>query len=287
MRILPVLILVLSLVAGAAAAPTKGVPRLIFPVVGPVAYQDDFGQPRAGGPHQGNDILAAKKSPAVAAEAGTIEFWTKSVTAGCMLYLHGDSGTMYLYIHLNNDLTSGNDNRGTCVDGVAYAPGLKDGAHVAAGQLVGYVGDSGDANGVHAHLHFEVHPNSAKTLGPAVDPYPYLQKAQPLMFYAKQSTKVWLSVTGTIVAADSGSLTLQTTDVKVNATKPIAVTRKVVLTLPADAQVSVDLPGVPVGPDALQPGMTAVAYTLPVKATLAVQRGDAAMLTASQILLNS
>ena len=111
MRILPALILVLSLVAGASAAPTKGVPRLIFPVVGPVTYQDDFGQPRPGGPHQGNDILAAKKSPAVAVEAGTIEFWTKSATAGCMLYLHGDSGTTYLYIHLNNDLTMGNDNR--------------------------------------------------------------------------------------------------------------------------------------------------------------------------------
>ena len=283
MRILPALILVLSLVAGASAAPTKGVPRLIFPVVGPVTYQDDFGQPRPGGPHQGNDILAAKKSPAVAVEAGTIEFWTKSATAGCMLYLHGDSGTTYLYIHLNNDLTMGNDNRGTCVDGVSYAPGLKDGAHVTAGQLVGYVGDSGDANGVHPHLHFEVHPNN----GPAVDPYPYLRKAQPLMFYAKQNTKVWLSVTGTIVAASSGSLTLQTAEVQVNATKPIAVTRKVVLTLPADALLSVDLPGVPVGSDALMPGMTAFVYTLPVKATLAIQRGDATMLTASQIMLDS
>jgi len=59
-----------------------------------------------------------------------------------------------------------------------------------------------------------------------------------------------------------------------------------VLTLPADAQVSVDLPGVPIGPDALQSGMTAVAYTLPVRATLALQLGDAT-LTAPQILLNS
>ena len=282
MRIALVLILVLSLVAGASAAPTKGVPRLVFPVVGPVTYQDDFGAPRAGGPHQGNDILAVKKSPAVAVEAGTIQFWTKSATAGCMLYLHGDSGTTYDYIHLNNDLTMGNDNRGTCVPGVAYAPGLKDGAHVAAGQLVGYVGDSGDANGVHAHLHFEVHPGG----GAAVAPYPYLQKAQPLLFSAKPNEKVWLTLTGTIVATNPGSVTLQTTQVQVNAAQPIAVTRKIVLTLPAEPQVAVDLPGVHVGLDALVPGMTAVAYALPVKATLALQMGDATM-TASQILLNS
>jgi len=44
-----------------------------------------------------------------------------------MLYLYGDSGTTYLYIHLDNDLTAKNDNRGKCVAGVAYAKGLKDG----------------------------------------------------------------------------------------------------------------------------------------------------------------
>ena len=50
-----------------------------------------------------------------------------------MLYLYGKSGTTYMYIHLNNDLTNRNDNRGKCVAGTAYAPGLKDGQTVAAG----------------------------------------------------------------------------------------------------------------------------------------------------------
>ena len=186
MRSLSVLILSLTLAAGASAAPDKRVPRLIFPVVGTVSYTDDFGQPRAGGTHQGNDILAARHAPAVAVEAGTVKFWTTSAQAGCMLYLYGASGTTYLYIHLNNDLTAHNDNQGSCVAGTSYAPGLKSGARVAAGQLIGYVGDSGDANGIHPHLHFEVHPND----GGAVDPYPYLRKAQPLMFYAKPGAKV-------------------------------------------------------------------------------------------------
>ena len=94
-------------------------PTLIFPVGGATTYIDDFGQPRAGGAHQGNDLMAAKKTPVVAVEAGKVKFWTTSANAGCMLYLYGASGTTYLYIHLNNDLTMKNDNRGKCVPGVS------------------------------------------------------------------------------------------------------------------------------------------------------------------------
>ena len=138
--------LVAVAVAGAATKPPA---QLIFPVVGAVTYEDDFGQPRAQGKHEGIDILAARKAPAVAVESGKVKFWTTSASAGCMLYLYGDSGTTYLYIHLNNDRGSGNDNKGSCVAGTAYAPGLKNGAKVQAGQQVGFVGDSGDANGHH------------------------------------------------------------------------------------------------------------------------------------------
>jgi len=181
------------------------VPTLIFPVAGATTYIDDFGQPRAGGPHQGNDLLATKKTPVVAVESGKIEFWTTSASAGCMLYLYGASGTMYEYIHLNNDLTMRNDNRGKCVAGTAYAPGLKNGAHVSAGQMLGYVGDSGDANGLHPHLHFEVHPGG----GAAVSPYPYLQAAQHLLFFAKTGTPFSLALTGTVVSATDTSVTLK------------------------------------------------------------------------------
>jgi murein DD-endopeptidase MepM/ murein hydrolase activator NlpD len=281
MRSVLALIVVLTLATGAAAAPGTAVPRLIFPVVGTTSYIDDFGAPRAGGPHQGIDILAARHAPAVAVEAGKVELWTTSANAGCMLYLHGVSGTTYLYIHLNNDLTAKNDNRGSCVAGTAYAPGLKDGARVAAGQLVGYVGDSGDANGIHPHLHFEVHPND----GAAVDGYPYLRKAQPLIFYAKKGTTVSLSLTGTIMSSFPGDLELKTSSVQPNSEKPIGVSRAVVLSLADNTQVSLDLPGVTVGLEALLAGMRATVYTLPVRATLAVQRGDANTLTTTRILL--
>ena len=182
----------------------RAVPALIFPVVGPVSYSNDFGAPRGRLPHQGNDLMGVKKSIVVAVEAGKIKFWTSSASAGCMLYLHGRSGTMYEYIHLNNDLTMKNDNRGRCVAGTAYAKGLKDGASVAAGQPIGYLGDSGDANGIASHLHFEVHPRG----GGAVSPYPYLKRARALLFAADPGAEVSLTLTGTLVATDSGAGTL-------------------------------------------------------------------------------
>jgi murein DD-endopeptidase MepM/ murein hydrolase activator NlpD len=149
---------------------------IIFPVVGRVSFSDDFGEPRAQGGHPGNDILAARQALVVAAEPGHVSFWTSSVTAGCMLYLYGQSGTTYQYIHLNNDLTRRNDNRGSCVAGVSYAPGLRSGDEVQGGQLLGFVGDSGDADGRHPHLHFELHPGG----GAAVSPYPWLLRAERL-----------------------------------------------------------------------------------------------------------
>ncbi len=168
--------------AAAAGAHTSALPRstsaaparLVFPVIGHASFFDDFGAARGQGGHQGNDILAQRQAPVVAVEAGSVELWTRSPGAGCMLYLHGESGTSYQYVHLNNDLTVTNDNKGSCVDGVAYASGLHDGQSVRAGQLLGYVGDSGDADGMHPHLHFELHPGD----GAAVSPYRWLRRAR-------------------------------------------------------------------------------------------------------------
>jgi murein DD-endopeptidase MepM/ murein hydrolase activator NlpD len=170
---------------GAGSAWGAAPARIIFPVVGTVTYTDDFGDPRWQGGHEGNDIVADWRAPVVAVETGRVVFWTKSASAGCMLYLYGKSGTSYRYIHLNNDLTAKNDNRGGCVPGVSFAPGLRDGEDVRAGQLIGYVGDSGDANGIHPHLHFELHPGD----GAAVSPYRWLRRAERLEAPAGEPTE--------------------------------------------------------------------------------------------------
>ena len=154
-------ILVSLLLAGlAAAAPATpassgggpGVPRIVFPLVAKTDLWDNYGDPRGNGSHAGIDMENPWRAPVVAVEDGRVKYW-KSSLGGCMLYHYGRSGTTYLYIHLNNDLTRKNDNKGGCVRGVAYA--VSNGAKVTAGQQIGFNGDSGDASG-NPHLHFEV-----------------------------------------------------------------------------------------------------------------------------------
>ena len=247
---------------------TSSVPKLLFPVVGAVDYHDDFGDPRGGLKHQGNDLIAAKRAPVVAVEGGTIEYWTSSASAGCMLYLHGDSGTTYQYIHLNNDLTARNDNRGKCVQGVAYA--VRDGAQVAAGQQIAYVGDSGDANGIHPHLHFEVHPNGGK----AVDPYPFLRKAAHLLAPAPTDGGLFsLRLTGTLVAASGSQLTISVDTVTAwpSHVKQSKVGRTVSLTATGDMLPSAG------------PGMRVVAWTVPTAATVPALTGAPAALTVDRV----
>lgn len=210
-------------------------------MVGKTTFSDDFGDPRGQGVHEGNDVIAARHTPVVAAEAGTVQRWTRSASAGCMLYLHGRSGTTYLYIHLNNDLGAGNDNRGRCTDGIAYAPGLHDGQKVAAGALLGFVGDSGDANGIHPHLHFELHPGG----GRAVSPYRWLKRARHLLYPGATTPDpgipLAIKLTGTVLAVSSdtpdGSLKMAVRRVKLPGKKPVAPARSVVLDVPETATI--------------------------------------------------
>jgi Peptidase family M23 len=275
---------ILGFAAGTAGAAAPKVPdHIVFPVVGQVQYIDDFGAPRGGGVHQGNDLMAAKKSPAVAAESGTVKYWTTSHAAGCMLYLYGESGTIYYYIHLNNDLTAKNDNRGKCVRGVAYT--VKSGARVAAGQQVGYVGDSGDANGGMSHLHFEVHPGG----GRAVSPYPYLQKAYKLLFAAKAGTPFSLTLTGTVVSATVDRLVVNVT---MSQAWPSGLTltklnRPITVTVPESTLVQTITPTLRTIANVTLAtrGQKVVVWTQPAPASLKAARADDGVLTSALIQL--
>ena len=243
-------------------------------------YYDDFGAPRAGGPHQGNDILAAKRSLAVAAESGKVKLWTSSANAGCMLYLYGKSGTTYLYIHLNNDVTSGNDNRGKCVAGTAYAKGLRSGAAVRAGEPIAFVGDSGDANGLHAHLHFEVHPKG----GNAVSPFPYLKRARHLLYAAAPGSVVSLTLKGRIAATPSGTLELSVDSLRASTGLRLAnVGLTVSLTLPPDALVTAT--SSLIGAPRLAQGKSVTVTTLPTETTLDTELAKPGTLTVDTVAL--
>lgn len=133
----------------------------VFPVAGPHAFTDTFGAPRMPGTpyahkHQGNDIFAPLGTPLVACERGVVFHINTDFLGGQGLWVVGESGTRYYYAHLS-----------------AYAPGLHEDQVVEAGDLVGFVGDTGNARGGPMHLHFEIHPNG----GPAIDPYPLLKAA--------------------------------------------------------------------------------------------------------------
>jgi murein DD-endopeptidase MepM/ murein hydrolase activator NlpD len=147
----------------APGPPLPGLPPLVppsapglrvFPVAGPASFVDDYGAPRAGtGWHHGNDIFADRNTPVVAVADGTLSLVGVNPLGGNRLWLTDDTGTSYYYAHLQG-----------------YAPVAVDGARVRAGEILGYVGNTGQAVTTPTHLHFEVHPDG----GDSVDPYPYL-----------------------------------------------------------------------------------------------------------------
>jgi murein DD-endopeptidase MepM/ murein hydrolase activator NlpD len=263
------------------SSPPNG--QIVFPVLGSAEFTDDFGAPRSQGPHQGIDILAPRHALALAAEPGRVRFYTGSGRAGCMLYLDGRSGATYYYIHLNNDLTNGNDNRGGCKSGVTFPRGLKPGARVAAGQPVGFVGDSGDANGIHPHLHFEVHPRGEG----ATNPYPFLIAAKRLLFYATPGTYVTLTLSATVVAATDTSLRMRVSTLRM---QPGNLTlrqldRPLVLTVPPSAIVERATAGRSAALVNAKRGERVSVWTVPEAVTPDMQSGRAGSISAERIFL--
>lgn len=131
---------------------------IVFPVLGPTTYVDGWGAPRDGGArhHEGTDLIGVRMQPLLAAVDGTVvrlDHTTSGISGGAISIRDAD-GWRYNYFHLNND-TPGSDD-GTAATPWQIAPGLQLGDTVRAGQVIGYMGDSGNAEYSVAHLHFEL-----------------------------------------------------------------------------------------------------------------------------------
>lgn len=116
-------------------------------------FINDWGFPRSGGrTHKGTDIFAPRGDHALASSAGSLRLDTYSL-GGKILWLRGDDGIHYYYAHLDG-----------------YPGGIRNGSRVQKGQVIGFVGNTGNAITTSPHLHFQMHPGG----GSAVNPYPTL-----------------------------------------------------------------------------------------------------------------
>ena len=132
----------------------------VFPVYGPSLFTDDFAAARAiTGWHHGNDIFAPVGAPVLAVTDGTLFLVGWNDVGGNRVWLRDRQGNEFYYAHLS-----------------AFSPLAFEGSQVKAGDVIGFVGATGDAVGTPPHLHFEIHPAALLGLGydGVVNPYSYL-----------------------------------------------------------------------------------------------------------------
>jgi murein DD-endopeptidase MepM/ murein hydrolase activator NlpD len=129
------------------------IPLDACPVKGLHFVNNDFGAPRDGGTrkHQGNDIMAAMGTPIVAPLSGTITLLQYGGNGGLATFEKAVGGVEFYFAH-------------------EQEIGVTQGQDVKSGDVIGFVGNTGNAAGGAPHLHFEIHPAG----GPAIDPYPSL-----------------------------------------------------------------------------------------------------------------
>lgn len=146
--------------------PTDVIPRLtasgyVFPVYGQASFTNSFNAPRATtGWHHGEDIFAPLGAPVLAVADGIVYSVGWNKVGGLRFWLQDVAGNEFYYAHLS-----------------AFSPLAINGAQVRAGDVIGFVGNTGDAEHTPDHVHFEIHPVSLLYRGydgSAVPPYPYL-----------------------------------------------------------------------------------------------------------------
>ncbi|HWE80066.1 MAG TPA: M23 family metallopeptidase [Gaiellaceae bacterium] len=190
--------------------PLIGVPQLVepqlsaspydFPVYGRSSFEDDYGNARQNQTWQhGVDIFGALGQPLVAVADGTLFSVGWNHASGIRLWLRDRQGNEFLYAHLS-----------------AFSTLAANGAHVHAGQVIGFMGDTGNSGGHATHLHFEVHPVSMLFLGfdGAVDPTAYFAGWHRIANLAFQVATGWApKVPGTIKAPEPGAVLIGSTDI--------------------------------------------------------------------------
>lgn len=136
-----------------------------------INFWDSWGARRSGGRrHQGTDIMSPRGTPVRAVADGVVQEFGRHRLSGYFVRIdHGDD-ILTTYMHLNNDTLGTDDGAGGTW--TAFFPTLTVGKEVEAGDVIGYVGDSGNAEGTQPHVHFEL-----KIDGRKENPYPFLKNA--------------------------------------------------------------------------------------------------------------
>jgi murein DD-endopeptidase MepM/ murein hydrolase activator NlpD len=172
----------------------------VFPVYGPASYADTFGAPRANtGWHHGEDIFAPLGAPILAVANGIVYSVGWNDVGGLRLWLQDEAGNEFYYAHLS-----------------AFSPLAVNGAQVRAGDVLGFMGNTGDAEATPYHLHFEIHPVSMLYRGydGVVAPYPYLNAWKRLVDLSLTAVSGWAPpISDSSRAPRPGAILIQSRDI--------------------------------------------------------------------------
>jgi murein DD-endopeptidase MepM/ murein hydrolase activator NlpD len=189
------------------SAPLKITPTLhtpggnVFPVYGPSSFTDSYGAFRgdvSGGWHHGDDIFAPLGAPVLSVASGTVFSVGWNEVGGNRLWLRDGAGNEYYYAHLS-----------------AYTPLARNGAIVNAGDVLGFVGNTGDAQGTPYHLHFEIHPVALLGMGydGAVDPTSYLNHWRHVQDVSFAGGLAWAPGASSAKVPKSGAVLISASDI--------------------------------------------------------------------------
>jgi murein DD-endopeptidase MepM/ murein hydrolase activator NlpD len=181
--------------------PTLTAGGYVFPVYGPSSFTDTFGAARSdvsGGWHHGDDIFAPLGAPILSVASGTVFSVGWNKVGGNRLWLRDGQGNLFYYAHLS-----------------AFTPLAVNGNKVNAGDVLGFVGSTGDAQGTPTHLHFEIHPVGLIGLGydGAVNPTTYLLAWKHLQDVSFAGGDAWAPLHSLGNAPKPGAILLTASDI--------------------------------------------------------------------------